>query len=199
MLSFHAQKYSLTDADNELRNSTDEISQKDTHQFFIAYEFGEAVFNKFQSLSGELGWRFNNQHMIRLVHINHDLTEEHLSSGFAGAVDGDYVEGKLFGFETFYDFPIFTKGLYISPSIGYYRNEYRHTMLQEDLQKSSCTLGTALSYRETNIFNVKGLYYMFSIPMRISLDPIKETKLGDTIIKNNTFENNIWLFIGYAF
>jgi len=52
--------------------------------------------------------------MIRLTHMNVNLTEEHLSSEFARAVDGDNVEGKLFGFEAFYDLPVLTKGLYIS-------------------------------------------------------------------------------------
>lgn len=166
---------------------------------FIGYELGEAVFNKFQSISGEIGIKFKNNHMVRLTHMNVSLTEEHLSSNFAGAVEGNNVEGTFFGFEGFYDFPLFLNGLYISPSCGYYRNEYSHTVLDQNFENKSPTVGVSVSYKETNIFGIKGLYYMFSFPMRTPINPIKETTLGDTIISNNTFDNNIWLFIGYEF
>lgn len=177
-------------------NSSDEDSK--IHPF-IGYELGEAAFNSFQSISGEVGIRFQNNHLLRLTHMNVSLTEKHLSSSFAGAVDGADVEGRLFGFEAFYDFPVLSKSLYIAPSIGYYKNSYEHTILDEELKTNSATLGVGISYREMNLFNIRGLYYAVSIPMRISLNPIQETMLGETIIKNNTFENNIWLFIGYEF
>lgn len=166
---------------------------------FVAYEVGEAVFNRFQSLSGEVGLRFSNNQMIRLTHMNVNLTEQHLSTAFAGAVDGENVEGKFFGFEVFYDFPVFLKGLSIGPSVGYYRNRYRHIMLDEELENNSFTLGLGINYRETDLFNVKGLFYMFSIPIRTALNPINKTSLGSTSINSNAFDNNIWLFVGYEF
>lgn len=179
------------------------LKEKSSHnekiKIFMAYEFGEAIFNKFQSISWELGVKFRNGHMTRLVHMDVNLTESHLSSSFAGAVDGNNVEGDFFGFEGFYDFPIFFRGFYLSPSFGYYRNEYFHTKLDENLKNESITIGGAISFRENDILNINGLYYMVSIPMRTPLNPIKETKLGETIIKDNTFDNNIWLFIGYEF
>ena len=166
---------------------------------FIAYEFGEAAFNKFQSLSGEIGLHFQNNHMLRLTHMNVKLTEGHLSSDFAVVVEGDDVEGKFLGFEAFYDLPVFWKGFYISPSFGYYKNEYNHLILEQNLKNNSFTIGTAISYRETDIFGVKGLYYTVSFPMRTPFNPIRETSLGETLIKGNRFDNNIWLFVGYEF
>lgn len=176
----------------------DNASNKDRIKPFIAYELGEAAFNGFQSLSGEIGVRFTNNQMFRITHMNVNLTEAHLSSDFAGAVDGDDVEGKFFGFEAFYDFPVF-KGLYISPSFGYYKNEYNHVILNENLQNKSATLGLGIGYRETNLFKVNGLYFMLSFPMRTPLNPIEETMLGSTTINNNRFDNNIWFFVGYEF
>ena len=174
-------------------------TQNEAVKFLIAYELGEAVFNKFQSLSGEVGFRFKNQQLMRLVHVNLKLTEEHLSSGFAGAVDGENVKGKQFGFEAFYDFPVFFKGLYLSPSIGYFENEYQHTLLDERIKNASFSLGSAVSYREIDIFKLKGFYFSVSFPLRINLNPIEETKLGDALITNSTIDNNIWLFLGYEF
>ncbi len=173
--------------------------ESDRVQAFIGVELGEAVFNKFQSYSGEIGLKWSNQHLLRLVHMNVNLTEQHLSSSFAGAVDGPDVEGSFFGFEGFYDIPIFLKGLYVAPSIGYFKNEYSHTVLDEDVLNKAPTVGIGISYRESNIFKLKGLYSTISIPMRLSLNPIEETSLGVSVIKDSSFENNIWFFVGYEF
>jgi len=177
----------------------DQAENLNRKRFFLAYEFGEAAFNSFQSLSGEIGIRFPNNHMFRIVHMNVNLTEGHLSSSFAGAVDGDNVKGVFLGFEAFYDFPILVEGLYLGPSIGYYNNEYQHTLFDEVEMNESATLGVGISFREKDIFGVNGLYYMVSIPIRIALDPSDETMLGSSIIKSNQFDNNIWLFVGFEF
>jgi len=171
---------------------------------FIAYEFGEAIFNKFQSLSGEIGIRFPNRHLIRLVHQNIKFTEEHLSSDFAVTVRGDNVEGELFGFEAFYSLPIKKwknndETLYVSPSLGYYKNDYAHTIIEQRFEKRSMTFGLELSYRGNNAFKIKGLYYTIAIPVRVHFDPHEEFKLGDTTISGNRFDNNIWFFVGYQF
>lgn len=187
------------DYSSELRfMHRDSVKSKRT-QFFMAYDFGEAAFNQFRSLGGEVGVRFKNDHLLRLAHTNLHLTEKHLSSSFAIAVDGKNVKGKQFGFELFYDLPIFVKGLYIAPSAGYYENTYTHTVLNEKLEKSSFTVGTAISFTEMDLFKLKGLYYRVSVPFRFNLDPIQETKLGDTTIKSNLFDNNIWFFVGFQF
>ncbi|MBX2817354.1 MAG: hypothetical protein KTR24_15205 [Saprospiraceae bacterium] len=166
---------------------------------FVAYELGEAMFNRFQSYSGEIGVRLPNHHLLRLTHMNVRLTEKHLSSSFAGAVDGSGVKGTFWGFEAFYDVPLLWKSLYLGPSIGYYRSAYEHVTLPAELENHSMTLGAAISIRETDLFGIQGLYYTLSLPMRLSLNPIKETMLGEATIVNSTFDNNIWLFIGYEF
>lgn len=180
---------------------TQQNSEKENQKIrpFIAYELGQAVFNDFKSYSGEIGIRFRNNHILRLSHMNIKMSETHLSSDFAVVVDGDNVEGKQFGFEAFYDFPVFWKGFHLSPSLGWYKNEYNHTILDENIIKKSLTIGLAISYREVNIFGVKGLYYTLSFPMRTPFKPIKRTKLGNTIIKNNTFDSNIFFFVGFEF
>ncbi|MBB3699506.1 hypothetical protein KMW28_24725 [Flammeovirga yaeyamensis] len=168
-------------------------------KLFIAYDFGEAVFNQFRSLGGEVGVRFKNDHLIRLAYTHLYLTEKHLSSDFAKAVDGENVKGKQVGFELFYDFPVFIKGLYIAPSVGYYDHEYTHTISGEQLKQSSFIVGTAISFTETDVLKIKGLYYRVSIPIRFHFDPIKESQLGDAIIKSNQLDNSIWFFIGFEF
>ena len=183
----------------ELNDSEQDSTQLKTTKFFIAYDFGEAAFNRFKSLGSEIGVQFKNDQQLRMAYTNLHLSEQHLSSDFAKAVDGENVKGKQVGFELFYDFPVFVKGLYIAPSIGYYDNEYTHTILNEKLEKSSFSIGAAVSFTETDLFKVKGLYYRVSVPFRFNLDPIKETKLGDTTIKSNLFDNSIWLFIGFQF
>lgn len=179
-------------------SQNDSSKSKWTH-FFIAYDLGEAVFNKFQSLGSEIGVQFKNNHLLRLSHTNLNLSEEHLSSDFAKAVDGKNVKGRQFGFELFYDFPVLVKGLYVATSIGYYSNEYIHTTLNEKLKKSSFSTGAAISFTQIDLFKVKGLYYRVSVPFRFNLNPIKETTLGDATIKSNLFDNNIWFFVGFQF
>lgn len=171
---------------------------------FLAYEFGEAIFNRFQSFSGEIGLSFPNKHLIRLVHQNVQLTEAHLSSNFASIVKGDNVEGSLFGFEALYSFPLYRwkndcQIIYISPSVGYHQNGYSHLILEEAFEKSSMTAGLELALRETDLFGIRGLYYALTIPTRIHFSSHDAFTLGDTQISSNRFDNNIWLFIGYQF
>ncbi|NME71072.1 hypothetical protein [Flammeovirga aprica] len=188
-----------TDYSSEMNSSYKDSIQSKTTNFFIAYDLGEAVFNQFKSLGGEAGIRFKNDHLLRLAFTYLYLSEKHLSSDFAKAVDGKNVKGKQVGFEFFYDFPVFTKGLYIAPSFGYYDHEYTHTVSNEKLQKSSFTVGSAISFVETDVLKIKGLYYRVSLPLRFTLDPIQDTQLGDTTVKNNRFDNSIWFFVGFQF
>lgn len=180
----------------------DTISQKP--KFFLAYDFGEAMVNSFQSLSGEVGLSFANKHLIRLVHMNVWLTEKHLSSDFVAVVEGDHVEGRMVGLEGFYSIPLLkwraeNEAIYASPSIGFYANEYQHLELDEGFQQKSATVGLELSYREINPFGVKGLYYALTFPMRFHFNPHEEVTLGETTILSNKFDGNIWFFVGYQF
>jgi hypothetical protein len=47
---------------------------------FIGYETLEMVMNKFQYFAGEVGYRFNTEHQMRLMIGVVKLTERHLSS-----------------------------------------------------------------------------------------------------------------------
>ncbi len=188
-----------------VKNDTSNSAKID---YFIAYDFGEAMVNKFQSLSGEIGISFPNKHLIRLVHMNVGLTEGHLSSDFVVTVDGENVEGKMLGLEAFYSFPLIkwrdaNQVIYLSPSLGIYKNKYWHTELDENLEQSSVTTGFELSFRETNPFKTKGtfkgLYYTVSLPFRVHFNPHEETQLGSTTISKNLFDGNIWFFIGFQF
>ena len=60
---------------------------------FVAYEFGEMAFNDFKNFAGEIGYNFDNKHSVRVSYINVALSERHLSSNEASAVDGENVEG----------------------------------------------------------------------------------------------------------
>ena len=167
-------------------------------KIFIAYDLGEMAFNNFQNFSGELGVKFSNQHMLRFVYSNVKLTEGHLSSDFAQAVDGDNVEGLYKSYELLYDIPIY-KVFYMGGVGGYVNDNYNHTFLDESVSNNSITFGLSLSLRETNIFKVKGLYYNLCVPIRYYLNPLEETRLGDSIVNEHLIENSIWFFIGYEF
>lgn len=165
---------------------------------FIAYDLGEMAFNKFQNFSGELGVKFSNQHMLRFVYSNVKLTEGHLSSDFAKAVDGDNIEGLHKSYELIYDIPIY-KYFYMGAIGGYINDNYNHTILDESVSNNTVAFGGTFSYRETNIFKVKGLYYNFSVPIRYYLSPLEETRLGESVVNKHLIENSIWFFIGYEF
>ena len=166
--------------------------------FFAGYDFGEMAFNDFKKFSGEVGYKFESGRSIKLFHMDLMATEEHLSSEFAQSVDGDNVTGVIRGFEIFYNFPL-SGGWYFGSSVGYYTEKFQHTHLLESVSSTSPTVGVALGYREENLFGFSNLYYDFSIPVRYTFNGFKETKLGDSTVKNNTIANNIWFVLGYNF
>jgi hypothetical protein len=125
-------------------------------------------------------------------------TEDHLSSEFAQAVDGNNVSGIFRGYEIFYNFPI-SSGWYFGSSIGYYTEKYQHIHLQDSVSSTSPTVGVALGYREENLFGIGNLYYDFSIPVRYTFNGFEDTKLGDSTANNNTIRNNVWFAVGFNF
>ena len=195
-----------------LLNSVIGFSQKNSENNrvkpFIAYDFGQAIFNKFQSLSGEVGLRLQNHHLIRLTHMNVRFTEEHLSSKkaipFIAPYEGGNIEGSIFGFELMYSIPVvkwkdYKKAFYLSPSLGHYKKKYWHTNLDERLENSSFLVGLEISYRETNVFGIKGLYYALTLPLRFNFAPHKETYLGNTKILGDRIDSNTMFFVGFEF
>lgn len=182
----------------ESQNIKNEEKNTRNYRVFAAYDLGEMAFNKFQNFSGEIGIQLKNKNLIRFSYLNVKLTEEHLSGDFARDVDGDNVAGLMKGYELFYDVPIisnFNLGL----SVGYFNDFYKHTILNESVENFSGTIGFAPGYRETDLFNIKGMYYNFVIPFRFYLNPLDETKLGDSTVKRHSFTNTIHFYIGYQF
>lgn len=171
---------------------------------YAGYDFGEMAFNKFQNFAGEIGLKFKNDHTIRFVYLNVKLTEQHLSSGFANAVDGEHVTGLWNGYELLYDIPIyrFKKGngfVYGGLSVGQHKNLYQHTILEEATEHKTSTVGFDIGFRETNVFKIKGLYMNFQIPFRYYFIPLEATKLGNSTVNKNIFDQTISFFVGYEF
>jgi len=173
-------------------------------KFYIGYDLGEMAFNEFKNFAGEIGVKFNNKHTLRFVYLNILLTEAHLSSDFANAVDGDNVTGHWKGYELVYDVPVFkfknNKSLiYGGLTSGFHDNSYQHTILDESVEHKSATVGFDIGYRETGIFKIEGLYINFQIPFRYKFNPLEETMLGDARVNRSVFGNTISFFIGYEF
>lgn len=172
--------------------------------FYIGYDFGEMAFNRFQNFAGEIGLRFKNDHTLRFVYLNVKLTEQHLSSNFANAVDGKNITGLWNGYELLYDLPIyrFKNGrtlIYGGLSAGYHNNTYQHTILDESLEHKSGTVGFDVGFRETNVFKIKGLYINFQIPFRYNFKTLEETQLGNSTINKSVLSQTISFFVGYEF
>jgi len=166
--------------------------------WFIGYELGEMVLNDFKHVAGEVGYNLPNDRSIRLTYMNVALSEEHLSSSSAGAVDGDNVAGLWRGAELYYDFPV-SKHIYISPSVGYYNTKYWHEFLDESVKNKSMTAGVALSYLGDNVLGAKEFYWKFSLTYRYNFNAIERTMLGDSVVVDGTHETIPWIFVGYRF
>lgn len=171
---------------------------------FIGYDLGEMAFNKFQNFGGEIGYKNKNDHSIRFVYLNIKLTEEHLSSGFANAVDGDNVTGLWHAYNLYYDIPVFrfkngTSFIYGGLSAGYHENSYQHTSLEESVMHKSAIVGFDIGLRESNIFKVEGLYINLQIPFSYKFNTLEETKLGDATVNRSVFGQTISFFVGYEF
>lgn len=171
---------------------------------YVGYDLGEMAFNQFQNFAGEAGIQFENGHMLRFTLMNVKLTEQHLSSGFAGAVDGDDVSGLWNGYELLYDIPIYrfkreNTFIYGGVSAGHHKHLYQHSILAESISHKTSTVGFDIGYRETNVFKIRGLYINFQIPFRYYLTGLEETNLGDSTINKVALEQTISFFIGYQF
>lgn len=175
----------------------EKISKRET-KIFIGYEFGEMAFNSFQNFSGEVGLKFENDNLLRFVYQNVNLSEKHLSSNFATSVDGKNIRGLMKSYEVFYDYHLL-KNFYLGASIGYANDYYEHTILRESVENFSATVGFAPSYRETDIFKIKGLYFNLAIPFRYYFEPLEEAYMGSSKVNRHLVVNNIWFFVGYQF
>ena len=186
------------------QEKTDSLVNHTNPHVFAGYELGEMVFNRFRNFGGEVGIVRSNDHRIRFVYLNVDLTEDHLASEFTLDVDGENVKGTMVGYEMFYDFPLLRLKkhngiLYGGVSAGYYENGYSHTINGTSISHSTPTIGGAISYRENDLFTVKGLYYNLSIPVRFYFNPLEKQMPGETTVNRHLVVNNIWFTVGYEF
>jgi len=167
---------------------------------YLGYELGEMVTNNFKRFAGEIGYQFENKSTVRLVYLDVVLSEQHLSSNIAGAVDGDNVEGLWRGFELYYDIPLTLRWSF-GLSAGNSKSFYSHTILDESVGAQSGTVGFSFSYLGDNVLGMKQLYWRFSLPVRHYFNPIPRTQLGDTIVVGDESGLNLtpWIFVGYRF
>ena len=166
---------------------------------FIGYELNEMVLNEFNKFAGEVGYRFRTEDQFRLSYMDVVLTERHLSGSEASAVDGDNVEGKFQGWELSYDKFIGLSNCYLSLNAGHFRHLYQHTLLDEQVDFESNSVGIGFGYFDSNHLGVDGLTLNISVPIRKYLNPQDKTYLGNTKINEHSVINNFWLFIGYSF
>ena len=173
-------------------------------KFYVGYDLGEMAFNKFQNFAGEAGLKFKNDHTIRFTYMNIKLAENHLSSGFASAVNGGNVTGHWKGYDLVYDIPIYrfkqkNMLVYGGASAGYHENTYQHTVSKESLNHKTNTVGLGIGFRNINLFKVKGLYANFHIPLRYYFNTLDKTNLDSSTVKKVKLEQTLHFFVGYEF
>jgi hypothetical protein len=167
---------------------------------FIGLEPSELVNNKFAQLAGEIGYKFNDGFQARLTLMNFKVGNSNFIGDYgSNVITGGHVNWRSRGYELHLD-NFFTQHWYYSFTAGRYHDSFSHDMLDnQKLEHRSNTLGVGFGYQYRNLFDVKNLYMNFDIPIRAYLDPIKETKLNNSIVRERTWSGNGWLFIGYQF
>lgn len=168
------------------------------NSFFVGYELGQMAFNEFKHVAGEIGYSFENKQAVRIALFNVALSERHLSSDEASAVEGDNVEGLWRGVDLYYDYPV-SKNIFISPSIGYHDHEYTHSVLGTSVHHFSPSAGFALSYLGDDILGLEKLYWRFSLTFKHNFKEQEETILGDSIVKGASSGFIPAIYIGYEF
>lgn len=164
---------------------------------FVAFELFELSMNDFEKYAGEIGYRLNDSYQLRLTFMDIKLSERHLSSAEAVAIDGPNVEGVFRGYEVNLD-KYFTKHWYFSLNLGHYTDIYRHQILTDQrLKNNTFTVGTGVGFFKNNPFGIRNAYVNFNVPLRYYFDSIEETMLGDTRVREHSVVNNFWLFIGF--
>lgn len=166
--------------------------------FFVGYELGQMAFNEFKHVAGEIGYRFDNKHAVRVALFNVRLSERHLSGDEASAVEGDNVEGLWRGIDLHYDYPV-TDNIFISPSIGYHDSEYTHTVLGSSISRISPSAGVSVSYVGDDILGFEQFYWRFSLTYRYNFNAEDDESLGDTIVRGDTSGFTPAIYFGYGF
>ena len=167
---------------------------------FIGIEPGELIRNDSKQFSGEVGYKFNDDLQLRLTLMNFKVSNSNFIGDYgSNVVTGGNVDWRSRGFELHID-NFFTRHWYYSFTAGRYHDSFSHnTLVNQQLDHRSNTIGVGIGYQYRNLFHVKNLYMNFDIPIRAYLDPIKETKLGSSTLQERTWSGNGWLFKGYQF
>lgn len=166
---------------------------------FVAFELFELSMNDFKNFAGEFGHKFSEKYQARLTVMDIKLTERHLRSAEAAAIDGPNVEGIFRGYEINFD-RYFTKSWYLSLNAGHYTDIYQHQNLEDQkLKNETFTIGTGVGYLKQNPLGIQNTYVNFNLPLRYYFNSIDETMLGDTRVRKHLIVNNLWLFLGMHF
>lgn len=166
---------------------------------FVGYELVEMSLNEFDEFAGEVGYNFDSVNQVRLIRMNVDLKERHLSSDEASAVTGSGVSGSFTGWEVSYDRYLFDSNFFVSLNAGEYEFNYVHNTLNETSETKSITLGSGFGYTDNNFLDTDGLYLTFSYPIRMLFNKVEEKELGSATVNELNTLDNIWFFIGYKF
>jgi len=167
---------------------------------FIGLEPSELVRNNMEQFAGEIGYKLNDGLQFRLTLMNFKVRNSNFIGDYdSNVITGGHVNWRSRGYELHID-NFFTHHWYYSFTAGRYHDSFSHdTRADQRLDHRSNTLGVGIGYQYRNLFGIKNLYMNFDIPIRAYMTPIKETKLGDSIVRERTWSGNGWLFIGYQF
>lgn len=163
-----------------------------------AYELSEMSINGFRNFAGELRYRFEGRHQIRLSIMEVRVTERDLAGWWSAAVSGRGVKGYFRAYELHAD--RFFKGhWYLSANAGYIANTFEHVTLPDRLTNRTPTAGLGIGYARSNLFGIRGLSVNVTNPVRYYFHEIKETKLGSATVRVHKIVPNTWIFVGLRF
>ncbi|MCL4821066.1 MAG: hypothetical protein KJ067_18165 [Vicinamibacteria bacterium] len=165
---------------------------------FVAYELTEMAMNGFRNFAGEVGFRFGPRSQVRLSVMEVRVSERDLAGWWSAAVDGPGVEGYLRAYEVEAD-RFFKGNWYAGLNAGFVANRFSHVRLPERLSHRTATAGVTLGYSRAGLFGWRRLHLDVAMPMRLYLDGIAETRLGDATVRAHKIVPNTWVFVGYRF
>lgn len=168
-------------------------------RFFASYEIMEMAANRFQYFAGDVGVRLSPRSQLRLVVMEVNLTESHLSDDFwARIVEGNGVKGYMRGYELSYD-RFLGRGFYVMANAGYIRMSFEQVDTGTSYRNATLSLGSGIGYRIRNLFGIKGLFINPSIPIRYFFNPVDRTPLGTGTVQEIRVAPSVWTFIGFEF
>jgi len=83
------------------------------NRIFFGYELNEMSMNKFQNFNFEGGFTLKENQTIRITLTDVMLTERHLASDEAKAVDGHGIVGRFRNYSIYYDYFFLKIGMWV--------------------------------------------------------------------------------------